>query len=147
MLLNEVTDVDIKLWLFHTHSCDRHVVFNSFFFSLRHIFMSEQNCLAFGRQHFHLQEINHLCFHLNVFYFVRDDLIGKQIYQLGGEWRQASSWTKFATIIDVCVTWTQIVNTLRPKQNGRHFADGIFKCIFLNENAWISLKISLKFVP
>ena len=39
------------------------------------------------------------------------------------------------------------VNTLRPKQNGRHFTDDIFKCIFLNENNWISLKISLKFVP
>ena len=38
------------------------------------------------------------------------------------------------------------LNTLRPRQNGRHFADDIFKCIFLNENAWISLKISLKFV-
>ena len=39
------------------------------------------------------------------------------------------------------------VNTLRPRQNGRYFADDIFKCISLNENAWISLKISLKFVP
>ena len=39
------------------------------------------------------------------------------------------------------------LNTLRPRQSGRHFPDGIFKCIFLNENAWISLKISLKFVP
>ena len=38
-------------------------------------------------------------------------------------------------------------NTLRPRQNGRHFADDIFKCIFLNENAWISLEISVKFVP
>ena len=27
------------------------------------------------------------------------------------------------------------------------FADDIFKCIFLNENVWISIKISLKFVP
>ena len=36
---------------------------------------------------------------------------------------------------------------LRPRQNGRYFADDIFKYIFLNENAWISLKISLKFVP
>ena len=26
-------------------------------------------------------------------------------------------------------------------------ADDIFKCIFMNENAWISLKISLKFAP
>ena len=40
-----------------------------------------------------------------------------------------------------------IVNTLRPGQNGRHFADDIFKCIFLNENVWIPIKISLKFVP
>ena len=40
-----------------------------------------------------------------------------------------------------------IHNTLRPRQNGRHFANAIFKCIFLNENAWIELKISLQFVP
>ena len=39
------------------------------------------------------------------------------------------------------------VNTLRPKQNGRHFADDILKCIFLNENVWIPNNISLKFVP
>ena len=41
----------------------------------------------------------------------------------------------------------QWVNTLRPKQNCRHFAGDIFKCIFLNESVWISVKISLKFVP
>ena len=40
-----------------------------------------------------------------------------------------------------------IINTLRPRQNGRHFADDIFKCIFVNENVWISIKISLNFVP
>ena len=39
-----------------------------------------------------------------------------------------------------------LFNTLRLKQNGRHFTDDIFKCIFLNENEWILLKISLKFV-
>ena len=39
------------------------------------------------------------------------------------------------------------VNTLRPRQNGRHFPDNILKWIFLNENVWISIKISLKFVP
>ena len=37
--------------------------------------------------------------------------------------------------------------TLKPRQNGRHFADDIFKCIFLNENVLILIKISLKFVP
>ena len=39
------------------------------------------------------------------------------------------------------------LNTLGPRQNYRHFANDIFKCIFLNENVWISLKISLKFFP
>ena len=38
-------------------------------------------------------------------------------------------------------------NTLRPRQNGRHFPDDIFKWIFLNKNVWISIIISLKFVP
>ena len=38
-------------------------------------------------------------------------------------------------------------NTLRPRQNGCHFPDDIFKYIFLNENAWILIEISLKFVP
>ena len=38
------------------------------------------------------------------------------------------------------------LNTLRPRQNGRHFADDIFKCIFWSKNTWIPIKISLKFV-
>ena len=33
-----------------------------------------------------------------------------------------------------------------PRQNGRHFGDDTFKCIFLNENVRIANKISLKFV-
>ena len=40
----------------------------------------------------------------------------------------------------------EAVSTLRPRQNGRHFADNIFKCIFLDENVWIPIKISMKFV-
>ena len=38
-------------------------------------------------------------------------------------------------------------NTLRLRQNDRHFQDDFFKWIFLNENVWISINISLKFVP
>ena len=37
-------------------------------------------------------------------------------------------------------------NTLRPKQNGCHFTEDTFKCIFLNENVWMSIQISLKFI-
>ena len=40
----------------------------------------------------------------------------------------------------------QWVNRLRPRQNGCHFADSTFKCIFLNENVIISIKISLNFI-
>ena len=40
-----------------------------------------------------------------------------------------------------------LFNTLRLRQDGRYFADDVLKCIFLNENVWISLKIPLKFVP
>ena len=38
-------------------------------------------------------------------------------------------------------------NTLRPRQNGRHFPDDIFEYIFLNVKVLILIKISLKFVP
>ena len=39
-----------------------------------------------------------------------------------------------------------LLNTLRPRQNGRHYPDDIFRCIFLNKNIQISIKISPKFV-
>ena len=42
------------------------------------------------------------------------------------------------------MTW---LNTLRPRQDGRHFPDDIFRCIFLNESIWIAINISLSFVP
>ena len=34
-----------------------------------------------------------------------------------------------------------LFGTLRPKQNGRHFAGDIFKEVFFNENIWIPIKI------
>ena len=33
------------------------------------------------------------------------------------------------------------------RQNRRHFPDDSFKWIFLNENVWNSIEVSLKFVP
>ena len=44
-------------------------------------------------------------------------------------------------------SWELTLNTLRQRQTGWFLADDVFKCIFLSENVWISLKISLKFVP
>ena len=36
---------------------------------------------------------------------------------------------------------------IEAEKNGRQFPDDIFKCILFNENVWIFIKISLKFVP
>ena len=41
----------------------------------------------------------------------------------------------------------RFINSLRSRQNRRHFAEDVFKCNLLNENVWIPIKISLKFVP
>ena len=42
---------------------------------------------------------------------------------------------------------TSAVLFMTDPQDGCLFPDDIFKCIFLNENVLISIKISLKFVP
>ena len=41
----------------------------------------------------------------------------------------------------------QRVNTLRPSESDRLFADDTFKGVLVNENIWISISISLKFLP
>ena len=38
------------------------------------------------------------------------------------------------------------MNISRPRQNGHRFLDDTCKCIFLNDNVWISIIISMKFV-
>ena len=58
------------------------------------------------------------------------------------------SIVRILEIIDRVITARHCsLNTLRPRQNGRHFADDYFKCIFSNENVRITIKISMKFVP
>ena len=49
-----------------------------------------------------------------------------------------------ATMVNLATCW---VNTLRPRRNGRHFADDTFRLIFLNENVKTATKFSLMFVP
>ena len=45
------------------------------------------------------------------------------------------------------LTVASFTREVEAEKNGRHFPDDIFKCIFFNENVWIFIKISLKFVP
>ena len=69
-------------------------------------------------------------------------------------WLQNCSWVRnlikaLLVVDDACYVRPSYnnINSLRPRLNRRLFADDIFKCIFLNENEWISPRISLKFVP
>ena len=46
-----------------------------------------------------------------------------------------------------CKLIKEYFNKLILRQNGHHFPDDILKCIFLNDNGCMSIKISLKFGP
>ena len=48
--------------------------------------------------------------------------------------------------LSACPKWS-LLNTLRQRQNGLHFTDDTYRCIFLNENVCISIEISLQFEP
>ena len=69
---------------------------------------------------------------------------------IGSNYRGLIQYTmcNFATTIanhkDIFIYW---INTLRPKQNRRHFPDDISKCIFLNENIWIWLRSHWSLFP
>ena len=53
----------------------------------------------------------------------------------------------YQQVIPFTISHIRLINSLRPRQNGRHFLDDTFRRIFLNENITILIKISLKFVP
>ena len=57
-----------------------------------------------------------------------------------------STMTLFNSVQPSDANMHNFINTLRPRQNGRHFPDDSFKWIFLNENVWTSIEASLKFV-
>ena len=60
----------------------------------------------------------------------------------------SSSWLRTDKKLSI-VSWpryqglqtNKFINTLRPTQNGRRLPDGTFRCTFLNENIWVSVKI------
>ena len=47
------------------------------------------------------------------------------------------------------IIMSMCLNTMRSRQNGRHFTDNSFKCVFLNEVKWlwILINIPLEIVP
>ena len=73
--------------------------------------------------------------------YIRDLTVVYSIWQL-----QCNHYL-WIMIHGLLIIWPYVINTLRLWQNGHHFPDDIFKWIFLNENVWISINVSLKFVP
>ena len=53
-------------------------------------------------------------------------------------------WVEFGMRMSISASC--FINISRPRQNGRHFPNDLFKCIFMNEKFCILIKISLKFV-
>ena len=84
-------------------------------------FLNVYNCAVYKSIQKHFEAVIPLCCFIHTFAYT------PQIY---GPWSCIAS-----------------VNTLRPRQNGRHFQDDIFKCIFVSVNIWISTNILLKIVP
>ena len=54
------------------------------------------------------------------------------------------SWSLYSS--QLCKTLTLVLTHLPLDKMAASLADNIFKCIFLNENVWILIKISLNFV-
>ena len=80
---------------------------------------------------------------LFVFVFFCCFFTRSKFYFIDGNWSLSLGWY----VVAACDWFSALsVNTLRLRQNGRHFADNFFKCIFFNENVWILINISLKFV-
>ena len=63
-------------------------------------------------------------------------------------WRQRGDTAK-SELMTVLFTEAYMRRSvvMMPRQNGHHFPDDTLKCTFRNENAWISIMISVKFVP
>ena len=60
--------------------------------------------------------------------------------------RRMANWNYGKLVTPLYYSNENPITTLRSRPDGRPFPDEIFKCIFLNENVWISIEISL-FVP
>ena len=76
------------------------------------------------------------------------DKLGRYPCCRGAENCVARLSASMALTVHACRTRKSInLTTLRPRQNGRHIPDDIFKYIFVNENIWISITLSMKFVP
>ena len=83
-------------------------------------------------------------------FILRRDLAGWRLMTLHGCLAPRRLSVGYVALCDVTAcTWNDQagINTLRPKQNGRHLSNDVLKWIFLHGNYCIFIKILLKVVP
>ena len=97
------------------------------------------HCFNVGEWNKQKKTLKKLCFWEN--------LALKELRMTTGMSPGSHYWSYFPDTLSFLSSHSNLFNTLRPTQNGRHFPDDIFKWIFLKENVWISINISLKFLP
>ena len=73
-------------------------------------------------------------------------LIKKRLYDITDTHRNLEE-SRSDCVVSTVPADSLALNTLWRRQNGCHCAADIFRYIFLNENVWILINISLKFVP
>ena len=59
----------------------------------------------------------------------------------------SNSGIELTPTLELTRNYTGTLTHCNPGQNGCNFPDDTFKCIFMNENFYILIKISLKFLP
>ena len=98
---------------------------------------------------FHTKPLLNQCWFCQVAPYVQTPMkfFHNTVISIPGNTLENTMWNMAAIVVrPSCINDFQL-NIFSLRQNCYHFTDNSFKCIFLNENVWISLKMSLKFVP
>ena len=118
---NYFSHVVLLIWNTILHPGDENVSMNS-------IIICSDNGLSFQLL-FYIWEIYSVKYKSKQNDFIHENIFVDAVYK-------ASICHSTQFIVDhfFIIHTSYLINTLRPKQDGRHFPDDIFKCIFLNEN-------------
>ena len=83
----------------------------------------------------------------NMIWYNEISYAARQLQCLDSNYKLTEDSTHLTIINEFRGIYCRYFQAGRLRKNCCHFTDGIFKCIFVNENVWIWLKISLKIVP
>ena len=89
------------------------------------------------------------CLGLNVLneYIINERYVFRATIMAGREHHKENISLLNFCLNEIKLWWKVSIDSSPPGQNGRHFTDDIFRCIFVNEKFCILIKILLKFFP